>query len=184
MARPPLLGLTAAAAAIAALANGVGAALPSAPAAGATKSRLGVSIGQEMSERDQAAARRKRALDLREQAARATEARLKADLEARRSEETAAQPGPAAAKEAEGGDQFEDLARIYQAMKPAKAAVVFEQLELDVQMRIAQRMRERSTAMLLAAMTPKGAATLSMALARRFSARPRASTSLGRPGTP
>ena len=106
MARPPLLGLTAAAAAIAALANGVSAALPSVPAADAAKSRLGVSIGQEMNSRDQAAARRKRALDLREQAARATEARLKADLETRRSEEAAAQTGPAAAKEAEGGDQF------------------------------------------------------------------------------
>jgi flagellar motility protein MotE (MotC chaperone) len=53
-------------------------------------------------------------------------------------------------------------------MKPAKAAVVFEKLAMDVQMKVAQRMRERSTAMILASMTPKGAAALSMALARRY----------------
>jgi len=57
-------------------------------------------------------------------------------------------------------------------MKPAAAALVMEQLELDVQMRVAQRMRERSTAMIMAAMTPKGAAALTMALARRQAVRP------------
>jgi len=36
-----------------------------------------------------------------------------------------------------------------------------------VQMKVAQRMRERSTALVMAAMTPKGAAALSMALARK-----------------
>jgi flagellar motility protein MotE (MotC chaperone) len=45
--------------------------------------------------------------------------------------------------------------------------VVFEQLDMEVQMKVAQRMRERSTAMIMAAMTPKGAAALSMALARK-----------------
>jgi flagellar motility protein MotE (MotC chaperone) len=51
-------------------------------------------------------------------------------------------------------------------MKPAKAAVVFEQLTMDVQMKVAKKMRERSAAMIMAAMTPNGAAALSMALAR------------------
>ncbi|MDB5670946.1 MAG: signal peptide protein, partial [Alphaproteobacteria bacterium] len=57
--------------------------------------------------------------------------------------------------------------RIYQSMKPAKAAIVFEQLAMDVQMQVAKRMRDRSTAMIMAAMTPNGAASLSMALARK-----------------
>jgi flagellar motility protein MotE (MotC chaperone) len=51
-------------------------------------------------------------------------------------------------------------------MKPAKAAIVFEQLDLDVQLKVARKMRERSTGMMLAAMTPKGAARLTMAMAR------------------
>lgn len=127
--------------------------------------RMGVSIQQSIQERDKAAARRNRALDLREQTARAAEERLKAGLEGRQETQ---------ARSTEGGqdpvdDQFESLARIYQAMKPAKAAKVFEQLELDVQMRVAQRMRDRSTAMILAAMNPGAAAKLSMALARRGS---------------
>lgn len=128
----------------------------------APPTRMGVSIKQSVEERDRAAARRNRALDLREQAARAAEARLKADMEA---------SGPPAARTSAKADpqedQFDALARIYQAMKPVKAAKVFEQLELEVQMKVAQKMRDRSTAMILAAMSPEAAARLSMALARR-----------------
>lgn len=169
--RPSLLMLTAAAAAIGVVANGVSAASSDAAAGESTRTRLGVAIGQDINARDQAAARRNRALDLREQAARAAEQRLQADLGARQQQPPAATQPPAQAgtsKPQDQVDQFMDLARIYQAMKPAQAAVVFEQLDLDVQMKVAQKMRERSTAMILGAMTPKGAAALSMALARRY----------------
>ncbi len=125
--------------------------------------RMGVAIKQSVEQRDKAAAQRSRALDVREQAARAAEERLKAGLQARQSE-AESRPG-ASAEPAE--DQFDSLARIYQAMKPAKAAKVFEQLDLEVQLKVAQRMRDRSAAMMLAAMTPEAAAKLSMALARR-----------------
>lgn len=138
--------------------------------------RMGVSIKQSVEERDKAAARRNRALDLREQAARAAEARLKADMEA--SEPPA---GRTNAKAEPQEDQFDALARIYQAMKPVKAAKVFEQLELEVQMKVAQKMRDRSTAMILAAMTPEAAARLSMALARRGAA---AAPAAGSPAGP
>jgi flagellar motility protein MotE (MotC chaperone) len=166
--------LTALAAASAAVANGVTAVSPAAksPASSAPKTRLGVSIGQELGTQDQVAARRKRALDLREQAARAAEGRLKGQLEAQQQS-----PEPGQGRDGAGGragsDQYDDLARIYQSMKPAKAAAVFEQLDLDVQMKVAQKMRERSTAMILGSMTPRAAATLSMALARRSPVRPR-----------
>jgi flagellar motility protein MotE (MotC chaperone) len=139
--------------------------------------RMGVSIQQSVAERDKDAARRNRALDLREQTARAAEERLKSELQAR------PQADARAGKAEPQDDQFESLARIYQAMKPAKAAKVFEQLDLEVQMRVAQRMRDRSTAMILAAMTPEGAARLSMALARRGApppgARPAPRTAVG-----
>jgi hypothetical protein len=45
--------------------------------------RMGVSIQQSVAERDKDAARRNRALDLREQTARAAEERLKSELQAR-----------------------------------------------------------------------------------------------------
>jgi flagellar motility protein MotE (MotC chaperone) len=156
--------MTAFSAAIAVVSNTVGlaATVTEGAAVEAPTSRLGAAIAADISERDKAAARRNRALDLREQAAQAAESRLRA------APPTAAAGGtPAGEAPAAGPDQYDDLARIYQVMKPAAAAVVLEQLDLDVQMRVAQKMRERSTAMILAAMTPKGAAALTMAMARR-----------------
>jgi flagellar motility protein MotE (MotC chaperone) len=168
MARPSLLLLTAGAAALAVVANASSIA-STATQNTASKTRLGSSIDQDIAQRDADAARRKRGLDLREQATKAAQARLQADLEARQKEaEVAAAPGATAGGVAEAPEaQFDELARIYQAMKPKAAAVVFEQLDMEVQMKVAQRMRERSTAMIMAAMTPKGAASLSMALARK-----------------
>ena len=164
--KPSLLMLMAAASAASVVANGVYAASPETRAeAAAPKTRLGNEIGQGMSARDTAAAQRKRALDLREQAAKAAEARLKAGLEAQQQQAANTSGGGPGTPPAEN-EQYEDLARIYQAMKPAKAAIVFEQLEMDVQMEVAKRMRERSTALILAAMNPKAAAELSMAMAR------------------
>ncbi|MEG3144375.1 hypothetical protein U1839_06875 [Sphingomonas sp. RT2P30] len=175
--RPSLLMLTAAAATISTLAHAVSATSPS-PEAPAT--RLGTAIKQDLAAHDESAARRNRALELREQVARAAEERIKADLRARQQQADAAtDSGTNAAKEA----QYDNLARIYQAMKPTKAALVFEQLDMDVQMKVAQRMRERSTAMILAAMTPGGAADLSMSLARKSPKRKELPLSLSpRPG--
>ncbi|MFC3578696.1 MotE family protein [Sphingomonas hylomeconis] len=153
--------LTAATAAVTAVANTVEAAAPPAPGA---KSRLGVSIERDIAERDRTASTRRQALDLREQAVRAAEARVKAALDARA---PAARAGPDGRAPAETPPpQFAELAGIYQAMKPAKAALVFEQLDLDVQVRVARQMRGRSTGMIMAAMTPKAATRLSMAMAR------------------
>jgi flagellar motility protein MotE (MotC chaperone) len=167
MARPSLLLMTAAVSALAVVANASTIA-STATQNNAPKTRLGTSIDQDIADRDTAAARRKRGLDLREQATKAAQARLQADLEARqKGPEGASGPGPAAGPVEAPEVQFDELARIYQAMKPAKAAIVLEQLDMEVQMKVAQRMRERSTALVMAAMTPKGAAALSMALARK-----------------
>ena len=170
--RPSLLMLTAAASGLAVVAN---AATLAAPDAGAQKTRLGNSIQQDLNARDQAETRRKRGLDLREQATKAAEARLQAQMQARQQEAAAASQAPgangAAGPEAAEA-QFDELSRIYQAMKPAKEAVVFEQLDMEVQMKVAQRMRPNSTALIMAAMTPKAAAALSMALARKSAGRP------------
>lgn len=167
--RPSLLMLTAAAAGVSAVANAIGAATP-APAEKPAVTRLGASIQEDMTARDRAAAQRTRALDMREQAARAAEQRLKAAGGAAAPGSPASGKAGAAAAAPED-EHYDELARIYQAMKPKAAAVVFEQLAMDVQVEVAQRMRDRATAGILAAMTPKGAAALSMAIARRQSTR-------------
>lgn len=159
--RPRLLVLTAIAAAFSIIANGVGAV---SAATSPPTTRLGVAIQKDVTAMEAAATQRNRALDLREAAAQATEARLKANL-AERTPALGKAGSEAGAPEPD--EQFDSLARVYQAMKPARAAAIFEQLDIDVQMQVAKRMRDRSTAMILAAMSPKGAATLSMALARK-----------------
>jgi flagellar motility protein MotE (MotC chaperone) len=148
-------------AALAIVANG---AALSAPA----DTRMGVSIKQSVTERDRVAAGRNRALDLREQAARAAEERLKAEMQTGPNGQNA--PRSSAGKVEEEDSPYDGLARIYQTMKPAKAARVFEQLELDVQVQVAQRMRDRATASILAAMSPEAAARLSMAMTGKMPA--------------
>jgi flagellar motility protein MotE (MotC chaperone) len=164
IAKPSLLLLTALATSAAAVAAGVEVADPGP----ADKTRLGVEIAGDMSARDMAAAQRKRALDLREQAARAAEKRMKAELQTATAPAASPAGGiPGAPGTPAPDESYDTLARIYQAMKPAAAAVVFEQLDMDVQMKVAAHMRDRATGMILAAMTPKGAAALTMALARQ-----------------
>ncbi|NWP28970.1 hypothetical protein GY984_25070, partial [Escherichia coli] len=77
MARPSLLLLTAGVTGLAVVAN---AATIATGQQEADQTRLGNAITQDLSDRDVAAARRKRGLDLREQAAKAASARLAADV--------------------------------------------------------------------------------------------------------
>src|SRR5690606_12358946 len=154
--RPSLLMLTAAAAGAAVLANGVSAANP-APATSET--RLGASIRQDVARRDQDAARRNRAPELREQAAGAAEQRLRTNENAKPSRSGSEVRDPTE-------ERYDELARIYQTMRPKPAAAVFEQLDMDVQVAVARRMRDRSTALILANMSAEGAAALTMAMAR------------------
>ena len=161
--RPSLLMVTAGVAGLSAIANAVAVA---APATEQPQTRLGNSIQQSVRDRDRAMAEQKRALQLREQAAKATEERLKADLASRQAE--AEKPAPrmaAGGKPVEANEPYDELARIYQTMKPAKAAPIFERLDLEVQTEVARRMRERAMALIMSNMSPNAAVQLSMALA-------------------
>jgi flagellar motility protein MotE (MotC chaperone) len=164
--RPSLLSLTAAAVGVSAVTHAMTAtsvvqtAPPPPP-----PTRLGVSIQQSLAERDQEIAKRMRAAALREQSARATEQRLKADVEAR---QTQADPqGKAPAPGGPAPQPIQDLAHIYQTMKPARAAPIFAALDIDIQTQVARQMRERAVAQIMANMDPLSAVRLSMALAGR-----------------
>lgn len=156
--RAPLFALTALAAGMSAVAGAMAQGDPG-------EGRFGAGIRQQLSERDRAAAARARQLDLREQAAQAAARKIGGPADPT----AAAAPPPVAPAEPEQseGERLDDLARIYQAMKPKAAAPIFEQLTLEVQVKVAGRMRERSAAAMMAAMNPKAAATLSMAIAKR-----------------
>lgn len=163
--RVSLLAMTAATAALSAIANAVtGAAEPT---------RLGASIGDDLAARDRQAAQKARALDLREQAARAAENRLRA-ASGGAAAPAGQQPVSQAAAAAKAADEqrYAELARIYGAMKPKAAAQVLQQLALPLQVEVARRMRERSTALIMAAMDPLKAAVLTTAMARQGSDKP------------
>lgn len=180
LAKPSLLVLLAGVAGLAGVSN----ALAAAGGAPAEQTRLGAAVEREIAQRDRDARARERALDLREQAARAAAARLAGRVTAAPAASATAAPvptpatpapGPARLRTAQASEpapqpQYDQLARIYQAMKPKQAAPVFEQLSLEVQIAVARRMRERATALLLAQMQPANAARLSMALAGRRAA--------------
>lgn len=127
--------------------------------------RLGTSLQDSMAQRDRTLAEEKRKLEMREQAAKAGEARLAAEMRARQGQPNGADPLRAGA--VEPNQPYDDLARIYQTMKPVRAAPIFEKLDLEVQTQVARRMRERSAALLMAAMSPNAAAELTMSLAGR-----------------
>ncbi|GGB74454.1 MotE family protein [Blastomonas aquatica] len=169
---PSLLMLMTGAAAVSMLSHGVNASFAAEGERATPTTRLGTAIQSEMTERDRAAKQRARALELREQAIRASEKRLEANAQAQQ-QQKGTKTGPAAQSGAEAESAtLDQLARIYQSMKPKQAARVFERLAIDVQVGVARKMRERATAQVLAAMTPDGAARLSMALAEETS-RPR-----------
>lgn len=162
------VGLFLAAAGVAAVANVWVAAAPQVADDGA-KTRLGVSLRDDMARRDQQLAEEKRKLEMREQAAKAAEARLAEEMAARQNLPVAAANTPAGRGVAAdpANEPYDDLARVYQMMKPARAAPIFEKLELEVQTQVIRRMRDRSAALLMASMTPNAAAELTMALAGR-----------------
>ncbi|MFL9841588.1 hypothetical protein ABS767_11485 [Sphingomonas sp. ST-64] len=167
--RIPFLLLLAGAAGIGVIANGVDAAV-SVGQSVVPKTRLGAQIEGELGEAQRKEAERRRALDLREQALKAARLRLqRQQQQAQKEAAAAAAPSPAgdASQTAPAAEQrYSDLARIFQSMKPAKAAPVFEKLTPEVQFQVAQRMRDRNAAMMMQAMSPEAAATLGMALAR------------------
>jgi flagellar motility protein MotE (MotC chaperone) len=63
--------------------------------------------------------------------------------------------------------KVESLVKIYETMKPQEAARIFEQLDLPVLLEVLERMKERKTAPILAAMAPAKAKAVTLALAER-----------------
>ncbi len=159
--RPSLLTLTAGAAAASTIAHAV--AGTNATEA-VSDNRFGNAIAQSINERDQSIARRARAAELREQSALALEQRVQSQLGAQRG---GGARDDQAGSYGEAPQPIEDLARVYQTMKPNRAAPVFAALDIDLQAQVARRMRGRSLALMMGAMTPAAALRLSTALAGR-----------------
>lgn len=68
---------------------------------------------------------------------------------------------------AEQAAQLESLVKIYEAMKPADAARIFETMDDKVLINVISRMKEAKTAPVLAALTPKRAEQVTLMLVER-----------------
>ncbi|WP_156348076.1 MotE family protein [Sphingomonas sp. Leaf231] len=128
----------------------------------------GAAIAQGVADRDRVLARRSRAMDLREQSIKAAERRLAA---AQATPDVAELPTagrePADASIPASTPPIDELARIYQSMKPAKAAAIMGALDLETRTLVARKMRNRTMGGIMTYMEPQAAARLSMRLAGR-----------------
>lgn len=132
----------------------------------AEPTRLAASIEDDLAKRQAKLDQRARALDLQERVIAATKGRVApaASTPGAAAATPSAAPGQAQ-KPTVADEKILQLARVYQAMKPREAAAVFEQLAMPLQVKIAEQMRERSVAAVMAAMSPPAASALTAALA-------------------
>ena len=63
--------------------------------------------------------------------------------------------------------ELKNLVLIYEKMKPKEAARIFDQLEMNVLLKVIDRMKSTKTAPVLAAMAPQRAKELTMRIAER-----------------
>ncbi|RJF87114.1 hypothetical protein D3874_08815 [Oleomonas cavernae] len=109
---------------------------------------------------------RARELDGREALIAAAEARVDQKLAELKALEAKIATADAAATQAEDA-QLARLVKVYETMKPAEAAGIFNTLDFAVLLQVASRMKEAKIAPVLAAMDPQAAKALTVALATR-----------------
>lgn len=127
--------------------------------------RLGTAIEDDLARQRAAVEARARALDMKEKLLVATEKRLTDRGAALRqvAEQLQTETGKA---EVKTDERLASLAKVYATMKPRDAAQRFAGLDPALQVQIAQRMKERALAALLAQMPAEPAAKLTAALAK------------------
>ncbi len=116
-------------------------------------------------------------LRLRENLLKATETRVEERIAELREIETRINTAIDQRRQ-EDEERIAGLVTMYESMKPKDAARIFDQLEMDVLLRVVQRMKARAMSEILAAMQPQVAKRLTVELA----AEPRNTLDSGAPG--
>lgn len=125
-----------------------------------------IELLQQLAERREELNQRAEALDRREALLKAAETRLKQDvarLEALKADIEAL----LIQYDDQEDKQIARLVNIYEKMKPDDAAEIFEDLEMEVLLKVVGRMNERRTAPILAEMQAQKAQALTLELAKR-----------------
>lgn len=124
-----------------------------------------IEVLQQLAQRREELARRADALDRREGLLKAAEHRLDQKLQGLKDLQATLERLIAEYK-AQQDEQTQTLVKIYENMKPKDAARIFEELEMGTLLGVADRMKERKLAALLAEMNPARAKDVTEELAR------------------
>jgi flagellar motility protein MotE (MotC chaperone) len=139
-------------------------------------------LAERLVERRRQLDERAREIDQREALLRAAERRLEERVdELRRLEQRSEQSSQQ--REEQQTQQMRALVTMYENMRAAEAARIFERLERDVLISVATRMNPRRMSEILAAMQPDAAQRLTTALARRGTPAPTTATPTAAPGS-
>lgn len=124
-----------------------------------------IEVLQQLARRREELARRAEALDRREDLLKAAEHRVDAKLQGLKDLQATLERLIAEYK-AQQDEQAQTLVKIYENMKPKDAARIFEELEMGTLLAVADRMKERKLAPVLADMNPARAKEVTEELAR------------------
>ena len=125
-----------------------------------------IEVLQSLAARREALDKRREELDLRENMLKATETRVDEKIAELKQIETHISE-LLALRDEEEEEQIQSLVKVYETMKPKAAANIFEDLDQDILLDVAGRMKEKNMAVILAAMSAETAQELTVKLARR-----------------
>lgn len=129
-------------------------------------SRAEIEMLQSLMERRETLDLRARELDIRGNLLSAAELRIDEKIVQLKSIEATIQELLARHDDQEE-KKLRSLVRIYESMKPKQAARIFEELDIDILIDVAERMNERKFAPILAQMNPKRAKTVTVEIRTR-----------------
>ena len=125
-----------------------------------------IDLLQQLADRRETLDARQRELEVREGLLKAAESRIDKKIEELKTLETTINELVAEYDQQQVA-KIKSLVKIYENMKPKDAARIFEELDMDTLLLVAERMKERSLAPVLAAMNPAKARDVTFDLARR-----------------
>lgn len=116
---------------------------------------------------------RNRELDMRESLIKAAEKRLEAKVNELKEIEGRIKAASGARDETEA-QRFKGIVAMYEGMKPKDAARIFDRLDMRILAEVATTLKSRTMSEILAQMTPDAAEKLTVELANRANAHPKA----------
>ncbi len=137
-----------------------------APPPDADASPAELDVLKQLSQRREQLEKRSRDLDTRDALLKVTEQRVDTKIKEMETLRLQLQSMVTQASEAQQ-TQIENLVKIYETMKPEEAAKILETLDMPVLLGVIQKMKPKSTAPIMAKMTPEKAKEITVALSKQ-----------------